>query len=387
MRVSFEIFPPKTPDGSDALWQSIGQLEPLRPNFVSVTYGANGSDAERSHATVERLVGDDVADHRRPRDVRRSAAGDGRRRHHGATGRPACATSSPCAAIRRAASATGTSRIPTATATPPTWSPASSGSTTPRSRCRPIRRSTPRARPSTPTSTCSPPRSTPARRVRSRSSSSTTTTTSGMSTVSRDEASTSRSCRGSCRSRTSSRRAASPPSAARRCPTGWRLASPGSKHDPHTRQLVAANVATEQVLGLADAGVTDLHFYTMNRADLVYSICRLLDVHPVAQIRSPRTRRCRHEHQCAAPGRVGADPRSRRCDGHHDPGPRVRRGRVPRRPVRRVEPRRPRQQRPAQHHPAGRDPQHPLRATSEPVPTWCRRTRSRRPRSRRPTTA
>src|SRR6185436_8053968 len=52
-----EIFPPKTPDGSDALWQSIGQLEPLQPNFVSVTYGANGSDAERSHATVERLVG------------------------------------------------------------------------------------------------------------------------------------------------------------------------------------------------------------------------------------------------------------------------------------------------------------------------------------------
>ena len=39
------------------MWQSIGQLEPLRPNFVSVTYGANGSDAERSHATVERLVG------------------------------------------------------------------------------------------------------------------------------------------------------------------------------------------------------------------------------------------------------------------------------------------------------------------------------------------
>jgi methylenetetrahydrofolate reductase (NADPH) len=56
----------------------------------------------------------------------------------------------------------------------------------------------------------------------------------------------------------------------------------GLEHDPHTRKLVAANVATEQVLGLADAGVTDLHFYTMNRADLVYSICRLLDVHPVA---------------------------------------------------------------------------------------------------------
>ena len=55
----------------------------------------------------------------------------------------------------------------------------------------------------------------------------------------------------------------------------------GLEHDPHTRQLVAANVATEQVLGLVDAGVTDLHFYTMNRAELVYSICRLLDVHPI----------------------------------------------------------------------------------------------------------
>ena len=57
----------------------------------------------------------------------------------------------------------------------------------------------------------------------------------------------------------------------------------GLEHDPHTHKLVAANVATEQVLGLADAGVTDLHFYTMNHADLVYSVCRLLDVHPVPE--------------------------------------------------------------------------------------------------------
>ena len=70
----------------------------------------------------------DVADHRRPRHVRRPAAGDGRRRDPALLGGRACATSSPCAAIRPAASATGTSRIPTATATPPIWSPASSAS-------------------------------------------------------------------------------------------------------------------------------------------------------------------------------------------------------------------------------------------------------------------
>jgi methylenetetrahydrofolate reductase (NADPH) len=54
----------------------------------------------------------------------------------------------------------------------------------------------------------------------------------------------------------------------------------GLEDDETTRRLVAANVAAEQVLGLVDAGVTDFHFYTMNRPDLAYSICRLLDIHP-----------------------------------------------------------------------------------------------------------
>ena len=44
----------------------------------------------------------------------------------------------------------------------------------------------------------------------------------------------------------------------------------GLDDDPPTRQLVAAAVAAEQVLDLVDRGVTDFHFYTMNRADLVY---------------------------------------------------------------------------------------------------------------------
>ena len=54
--VSFEFFPPKTPKMEADLWQAIRRLQPLRPNFVSVTYGAGGSTRERTHATVERLL-------------------------------------------------------------------------------------------------------------------------------------------------------------------------------------------------------------------------------------------------------------------------------------------------------------------------------------------
>ena len=39
-------------------------------------------------------------------------------------------------------------------------------------------------------------------------------------------------------------------------------------------------IAAEQVLDLVDRGVTDFHFYTMNRADLVYAICHLLGLRP-----------------------------------------------------------------------------------------------------------
>lgn len=56
IKVSFEFFPPKTEKMAETLWQSIHRLEPLRPQFISVTYGAGGSTRERTHATVERIV-------------------------------------------------------------------------------------------------------------------------------------------------------------------------------------------------------------------------------------------------------------------------------------------------------------------------------------------
>jgi len=56
LQVSFEFFPPKTPEMEHSLWQAIERLAPLEPNFVSVTYGAGGSTRERTHATVKRIL-------------------------------------------------------------------------------------------------------------------------------------------------------------------------------------------------------------------------------------------------------------------------------------------------------------------------------------------
>jgi len=54
--ISFEFFPPKTEKMEQTLWNSIETLAPLRPRFVSVTYGAGGSTRERTHATVARIA-------------------------------------------------------------------------------------------------------------------------------------------------------------------------------------------------------------------------------------------------------------------------------------------------------------------------------------------
>ncbi len=52
---SFEFFPPKSQKGADALFQTVAALEPLKPTFVSMTYGAGGSTRDLTHDLVVRL--------------------------------------------------------------------------------------------------------------------------------------------------------------------------------------------------------------------------------------------------------------------------------------------------------------------------------------------
>lgn len=56
LSVSFEFFPPNSEKMEETLWSAIKRLEPLAPDFVSVTYGAGGTTRERTHNTVSRIL-------------------------------------------------------------------------------------------------------------------------------------------------------------------------------------------------------------------------------------------------------------------------------------------------------------------------------------------
>jgi methylenetetrahydrofolate reductase (NADPH) len=54
--VSFEFFPPHSEKAEATLWKSVDRLKDLQPRFVSVTYGADGSTRERTHSAVARIL-------------------------------------------------------------------------------------------------------------------------------------------------------------------------------------------------------------------------------------------------------------------------------------------------------------------------------------------
>jgi methylenetetrahydrofolate reductase (NADPH) len=53
---SFEFFPPASPEANTTLWDSIDKLTPLNPEFVSVTYGAGGKTREKTHTVLEKII-------------------------------------------------------------------------------------------------------------------------------------------------------------------------------------------------------------------------------------------------------------------------------------------------------------------------------------------
>lgn len=55
INVSFEFFPPSTPQMEETLWSSVHRLKELKPKFVSVTYGANSGERDRTHSIIKAI--------------------------------------------------------------------------------------------------------------------------------------------------------------------------------------------------------------------------------------------------------------------------------------------------------------------------------------------
>jgi methylenetetrahydrofolate reductase (NADH) len=283
IRVSFEFFPPKTEEMEKTLWESITRLAPLKPNFVSVTYGAGGSTRERTHATVKRMLTETaltpaahltcVAATREEIDaVTHSYCAAGVRHIVALRGDPVGGVAERYAphpgGYRNAADLVGgIKRIADVEVSVSAY---------------------PEKHPDSPTVEADldmlaakvDAGATRAitqfffendlyfrylDRVRGRGID--VPVVPGILPVQNFKQTTN----------FASRCGASVPAwLARRFD--------GLENDPATRKLIAAAVAAEQVIDLVDRGVTDFHFYTMNRADLVYAVCHLLGLRPDVKV-------------------------------------------------------------------------------------------------------
>lgn len=282
IRVSFEFFPPKTPEMEETLWRSVERLAPLGPTFMSVTYGAGGSTRERTHATVERMVRetdvppaahltcvsatkaevDAVVDGYREAGVRHIVALRGDPAGGVGTAFEAHpdgyqSTADLVAGIRRRAP-----EIELSVSAYPEMHPESTS--------READFDTLKAK------------------VDAGANRAITQFFFDNGHYLRyvDEA----------RRRgihipivpgivpvSNFRQTANfAQKAGASIPAWFAERFDGLENDPQTRQLIAAAMAAEQVLDLVDHGVKDFHFYTMNKADLVYAICHLLGVRPAA---------------------------------------------------------------------------------------------------------
>lgn len=285
MRVSFEFFPPKTEDMERSLWEAIRRLAPLAPHFVSVTYGAGGSTRERTHATVRRLINETAlkpAAHLTCVDAYRADVDQVVRDYHAAgvrhivalRGDPAGglgATFTPHpGGYRNAADLVGGIKriadFEVSVSAYPEKHPESASVDADIDMLK-AKVDAGATRAITQFFFENDLYFRYLDRVRARGIE--IPIVPGILPVQNFKAATT----------FATRAGASVP--------GW-LAQrfDGLDDDPATRKLIAAAVAAEQVLDLVERGVSDFHFYTMNRADLVYAICHLLGVRPPQPVKA-----------------------------------------------------------------------------------------------------
>jgi methylenetetrahydrofolate reductase (NADPH) len=279
LRVSFEFFPPKTPEMEQSLWDCIRRLAPLKPNFVSVTYGAGGSTRERTHTTVKRILAETMLT---PAAHLTCVA----------------ATRTDVDAVIEAYAKAGVRHIVALRGDPPggigeRYAPHPGGYRNAADLVAGIKRiadievsvsAYPEKHPDSPSVEAdidmlkAKVDAGASRamtqfffenslyfryldRVRSRGID--IAIVPGILPVQNFKQTKNFAAR-----------------AGASVPRWLAERFEGLDDDPATRKLIAAAVAAEQVLDLVDNGVTHFHFYTMNRADLVYAICHLLGLRP-----------------------------------------------------------------------------------------------------------
>jgi methylenetetrahydrofolate reductase (NADPH) len=282
IRVSFEFFPPKTAEMEQSLWESIARLAPLAPSFVSVTYGAGGSTRERTHSTVKRVLAETsltpaahltcVAATCGEVDEVIASYWDAGVRHIVAlrgdptSGVGACYEPHPGGYANAAGLVAGIKRIGAFEVSVSAY---------------------PEKHPDSPTVEAD------VDMLKAKVDAGAT------------RAITQFFFENDCYFRyvdrvracgidipivpgilpvqnfTQTQNFAARAGAS--VPRWLAERFAGLEEDQATRKLIAAAVAAEQVLDLVDQGVTDFHFYTMNRADLVYAICHLLGLRPKLQ--------------------------------------------------------------------------------------------------------
>jgi methylenetetrahydrofolate reductase (NADPH) len=279
INVSFEFFPPKTDEMERTLWDSIERLSPLRPNFVSVTYGAGGTTRERTHATVKRIIAETPltpaahltcvsATRDEVDDVIRGYRDAGVRHIVALRGDPAGGVGDryaphPQGYSNAADLVTGIKRIGdievSVSAYPEKHPDSASVEADIDMLAAKVDAGATRA--VTQFFFENDLYFRYLDRVRARGIN--VPVTPGILPVQNFKLAKS----------FAERAGASVPD--------WLAARfDGLDNDPATRKLIAAAIAAEQVLDLVDRGVSDFHFYTMNRADLVYAICHLLGLRP-----------------------------------------------------------------------------------------------------------